>query len=164
MKRIYFDMDGTIADFYGVDGWEQYLREENPFPYRNAGNLVNMARLEAVCNALVECGYEFGIITWLARDSSEEFSEKTESAKLDWIDDKMPYLSDFIAIPYGMPKQKAVPRTKEMWLIDDNANVRTMWDTPKQRKSIDANGDIVAELLKILRKERERNAYVKENN
>ena len=29
-KMICFDMDGTIADLYSVDGWLDYLRAENP--------------------------------------------------------------------------------------------------------------------------------------
>lgn len=157
MKCIYFDMDGTLADLYGVPGWADCLDNENPLPYRIAPALVNMDRLEAVCNALVEIGYTFGVITWLAKNSTPAYDEATTSAKMDWIGDKMPYLSDFIAIPYGFPKQKAVKRSAEMWLVDDNEDVRKSWNTPKQRKSIDASGDIVAELLKLLREEKKKN-------
>ena len=32
-KKIYFDMDGTIADFYGVDGWLADLEAHNVRPY-----------------------------------------------------------------------------------------------------------------------------------
>lgn len=157
MKRIYFDMDGTLVDLYGVPDWMDYLRDENPLPYRIAPALVNMERLEVVCNALAEIGYTFGVITWLSKESTADYDEATTSAKMDWIGDKMPYLSDFIAVPYGFPKHKAVKRAAEMWLIDDNEKVRKAWNTPKQRKSIDANGDIIAELLKLLREERGKN-------
>ena len=34
VKAIYFDMDGTIADLYAVDGWLADLRSENVRPYR----------------------------------------------------------------------------------------------------------------------------------
>ena len=30
LKMICFDMDGTIADLYGVSGWLDDLRAENP--------------------------------------------------------------------------------------------------------------------------------------
>ena len=30
---VCFDMDGTIADLYGVNGWLEMLREENARPY-----------------------------------------------------------------------------------------------------------------------------------
>jgi len=33
MKAIYFDMDGTIADFYSVENWLEDLRMENVAPY-----------------------------------------------------------------------------------------------------------------------------------
>ena len=31
-KAIYFDMDGTIADLYAVDGWLDMLRAYDPTP------------------------------------------------------------------------------------------------------------------------------------
>ena len=34
MKRtLVFDMDGTIANFYGVNGWLEDIRSGNPRPY-----------------------------------------------------------------------------------------------------------------------------------
>lgn len=153
MKRIYFDMDGTIADLYGVPDWETYLRNSDATPYRTARELVNMVQLECICEKLIPFGYEFGIITWLARNSSEEYDEQVISAKMDWAGDRMPFLSDFIAVPYGTPKHKVARRCKKMYLVDDNADVRNAWDTPKQRTSIDANGNIIEELLKIYREE-----------
>ena len=30
---IWFDMDGTIANLYGVPGWLSYLQESDPTPY-----------------------------------------------------------------------------------------------------------------------------------
>ena len=30
MKTLVFDMDGTIADLYGVKGWLKMLRAEDP--------------------------------------------------------------------------------------------------------------------------------------
>ena len=154
MKRLYFDMDGTVADLYGVPDWLSYLNAHDPRPYRTAAELVNMVRLECICNELVALGWEIGVVTWLAKGSDEDYDEEVTSAKMDWVYDRMPYLFDFVAVPYGVPKQKAVKRCSEMWLVDDNAKIREMWDTPKQRKSIDANGDIIAALLELLRREK----------
>ena len=42
---IWFDMDGTIADLYGVDGWLDNLINEDTRPYDIAKPLVNMAYL-----------------------------------------------------------------------------------------------------------------------
>ena len=35
-RKIYFDMDGTIADLYGVDNWLEMLINEDATPYRVA--------------------------------------------------------------------------------------------------------------------------------
>lgn len=34
--KICFDMDGTIADLYGVENWFEYLTAENVKPYKIA--------------------------------------------------------------------------------------------------------------------------------
>ena len=39
---INFDMDGTIADLYGVENWLEYLIAENTFPYANARPLLHL--------------------------------------------------------------------------------------------------------------------------
>ena len=40
MKKIWFDMDGTIADLYGVENWLDYLLNGDAFPYKAAAPLV----------------------------------------------------------------------------------------------------------------------------
>ena len=39
--RIYFDMDGTIADLYGVENWLNDLRTERTTPYEIATPLCD---------------------------------------------------------------------------------------------------------------------------
>ena len=36
MRTIFFDMDGCIADLYGVEGWLDDLISGNPRPYIEA--------------------------------------------------------------------------------------------------------------------------------
>ena len=45
-RTIVFDMDGTIADFYGVDGWLDYLKAENTTPYEEYNDRTRKAKLE----------------------------------------------------------------------------------------------------------------------
>ena len=47
-KVIVFDMDGTIADLYGVTNWLADLRNFNPRPYAEALPLCDMAKLKEV--------------------------------------------------------------------------------------------------------------------
>ena len=84
-KKIYFDMDGTIADLYGVDGWLADLVAENVRPYAEAKPLVNMQRLARRLNLLRKAGYEIGIITWLCKDGTEEYGKAVAEVKMAWL-------------------------------------------------------------------------------
>ena len=53
---INFDMDGTIADLYGVENWLDYLIAENTRPYAIAKPLVNLSALARKLNALQRMG------------------------------------------------------------------------------------------------------------
>ena len=61
--RIWFDMDGTIADLYGVTDWLPMLRAYDPTPYAIAKPLVNLSRLARTLNRLQALGHEIGIIS-----------------------------------------------------------------------------------------------------
>ena len=64
---INFDMDGTIADLYGVDNWLEYLINENPYPYEYAEPLLRLSALARKLNALQRNGYDLAIISWLSK-------------------------------------------------------------------------------------------------
>lgn len=151
MKKIYFDMDGTVYDLYGIDNWLDMLRNEQEGAFTVGQPLVDMERLKKVCLKLIEEGYQIGIITWLPMGASLEYCEVCTREKRIWAEKNMPYISEFYAQEYGTPKQYApIKRAAEMWLIDDNKEVREMWVTEKQRKAIDANYDIIEALYEIL--------------
>ena len=46
MCRINFDMDGTIANLYGVENWLEMLMAEDETPYAIAKPLVNLSLLK----------------------------------------------------------------------------------------------------------------------
>lgn len=151
MKKIYFDMDGTVADLYGEKNWLDNLRNEREGSFINLRPLVDMNELAMVCHQLMNLGYSFGVITWLPMGASYEFERVCEEEKRAWIEEFMPWVSEFYAQSYGVPKQYAPSkRAAEMILVDDNAEVRAMWNTEVQRSSIDATQDIIKELRKLL--------------
>lgn len=151
MKKIYFDMDGTVADLYGEKNWLDNLRNEREGSFINLRPLVDMNELAMVCHQLMNLGYSFGVITWLPMGASYEFERVCEEEKRAWVEEFMPWVSEFYAQSYGVPKQYAPSkRAAEMILIDDNAEVRAMWNTEVQRNSIDATQDIIKELRKLL--------------
>ena len=54
---IYFDMDGTLANFYGVENWLAYLEKEDTTPYKVAKPLFNFSAFARVLHKLQANGY-----------------------------------------------------------------------------------------------------------
>lgn len=153
MAIFYFDMDGTVADLYGIENWLPKIRQYNVSPYREAKPLVNMNELKKVCELLKANGHELGVITWGAGgEQNEQFNRETEQAKREWIEREMPYINpkNFHFLPYGTPKQSVHAKNRKAVLIDDNAEVRQKYQTPKCRRTIDATGNIIQELYKYI--------------
>ena len=84
-RIINFDMDGTIADLYGVENWLDDLTNSNPRPYATAKPLVNMRVLARLLNKLIDEGYKVNIISWLAKNSNAEYDKKVTKAKKAWL-------------------------------------------------------------------------------
>ena len=85
MNAIYFDMDGTIADLYGVDGWLDDLMNESTRPYAAAAPLLNMQQLARRLNILAARGFSINIISWTARGGSAEYNERVKEVKIQWL-------------------------------------------------------------------------------
>lgn len=82
---IWFDMDGTIADLYGVEDWLNYLMNENPYPYVNAKTLLNFSLLARLLNKVQTKGFQIGIISWTSKVGSTDYNEKVTLAKMEWL-------------------------------------------------------------------------------
>ena len=131
LKMICFDMDGTIADLYGVKGWLEMLRNENPTPYEVAEPMWNTEALNAILMALQAKGIEIRIVTWLSKDSTEEYKTATREAKREWLaDNAFPY-DHFHGVKYGATKadsiRKYLAEGETAILIDDNDKIRRGW-------------------------------------
>lgn len=151
LKMICFDMDGTIADLYGVKDWHPMLRAENPIPYQMAKPMWDMEKLAEVLWQLIELDIEIRIITWLSINSSETYKEEIRQAKFDWlIKNKFPF-SHFHAVQYGTTKADCVRHylddDETAILIDDNQKVRAGWHLGD---TIDPTAQNIIEELKKL--------------
>lgn len=106
-KAIYFDMDGTIANLYGVDGWLDCIINEYTKPYREAKALVNMRQLGKELNRLKQNGYTIGIISWLAKGATDEYNERVAQAKRNWLVKHLGAVQfdEVHIVEYGTPKQ-----------------------------------------------------------
>lgn len=150
-KTLVFDMDGTIANFYGVVGWLDYLKENNPTPYIVAEPLYDMEELKTVLEMLKLFGWRIVVTSWLAKDSSKEFDKEVRQAKLEWLDTfNFPY-DEIHLVKYGTTKANCTRKHGGFQvLIDDNESVRNGWSLGM---TINANENIIPHLLDLIKVE-----------
>lgn len=125
---IWFDMDGTIANLYGVDGWLDMLRAYDPKPYAEAEVMLNMSTLARYLHKVQEAGISIGIISWLSKRSIPSYDEAVEEAKLTWLKKHLPSVDwDFVYIvSYGTDKSSFM-YTQDDILFDDEERNREDW-------------------------------------
>ena len=125
---INFDMDGTIANLYGVDNWLGYLIAEDTTPYAVAKPLINMSALARKLNALQRNGYELAVISWLSKSGSVEYNEAVTAVKMAWLKKHLPsvHWDRITIVPYGTPKQNFCYNSNDI-LFDDEERNRNNW-------------------------------------
>lgn len=128
MKAIYFDMDGTIADLYGVENWLENILQRNIRPYKEAKTLVRMASLARLLNKLQRQGYIIGVVSWLAKNSTQEYNERIVQAKVNWLHKHLPSVqwNEVHIVEYGTPKEEVVKYNTGI-LFDDEEQNRNNW-------------------------------------
>lgn len=141
-KEIWFDMDGTIADLYGVANWLEKLTNSNPSPYEMARPLVNMNTLAKRLHKAQASGYQIGIVSWLAKNSNKEYDDAVTKAKQKWLSVHLKSVKwDFVDIlPYGTPKENG----RSGILFDDEERNRKNW------KGIAYSENKIMEVLKAI--------------
>ena len=121
-KVLVFDMDGTLANFYGVDGWLNDLQNENPRPYEIAEPLYNMEVLTAILN-------------------------KVREAKKAWLNKYDFPFDEIHLVKYGTTKANCTRRHGGYQiLVDDNEKIRNGWNLGG---TINANENIISQLREI---------------
>lgn len=125
---IFFDMDGTIADLYGVKNWLDYLINADALPYEIAKPLVRLSALARVLNRLQKQGYKIGVISWLAKNSNTDYDEKVTKAKQKWLKKHLASVAfdEVHIVKYGTPKQ-TFANTENDILFDDEEKNRINW-------------------------------------
>lgn len=125
--KIYFDMDGTIADLYGVENWLEYLINEDTYPYEHARPLINLSLLARTIHKAEKRGIEFGIISWLSKNSSLAYGEEIAKAKMKWLRQHLPSVNwhEIHIVEYGT--SKAIYKSHNDVLFDDEERNRNEW-------------------------------------
>lgn len=145
---INFDMDGTIADLYGVENWLPDLRSENPRPYAVAQPLLPMAILMALLIEVKAQGHKVNVLSWSSKNASTAYDKEVEKAKRAWLAEHLPQFNfdNIFVVPYGTPKSSLASGL----LFDDDERVRKEWEQTDGNKAVAPSEilDILSALLK----------------
>lgn len=146
-KMLVFDMDGTIADLYGVNEWLTYIENENTRPYEIAEPMYDMIELVEILKTLQQKGWKIAVTTWLAMNGTKEYNKRTTYAKKEWLAKyNFPY-DEIHCVKYGTTKANCTRNKADFQiLIDDNEAVRKGWTLGA---TINANENIL-NILKAL--------------
>ena len=127
MRKIWFDMDGTIADLYGVDNWLEMLINFDPTPYVVAKPMLNLSLLARLMNKVQKNGFEICIVTALSKNSTVEYDEKVIEAKKRWLAQhlKSVQFDEVQFVPYTFVKNDV--NTGNDILFDDEARHLEAW-------------------------------------
>ncbi|MBR2506875.1 MAG: hypothetical protein IKB70_08285 [Bacilli bacterium] len=125
---INFDMDGTIADLYGVENWLDYLIAEDTTPYAVATPLLRLSALARRLNTLQRNGYNLAVISWLSKSGSPEYNERVTAVKMAWLAKHLPsvHWDRITIVPYGTPKENFCFSPADI-LFDDEERNRNNW-------------------------------------
>lgn len=148
MKTLVFDMDGTIANLYGVDRWLDMVRAEDPTPYRIANPIYDIETLNTLLRLLKRKGWRIVVTTWLAKGSTKHYDNLVRMAKLEWLEMHNFPFDEVHIVKYGTTKANCTRHYGGFQvLVDDNEKVRKGWNLGD---TINANENILKELEKLL--------------
>ena len=125
--KIWFDMDGTIADLYGVENWLEMLIAHDETPYAITKPIVNLSVLARLMNKVQRKGFEICIVSALAKDSTAEYDEKVRNAKIKWLANhlKSVHFDEIRFVPYWYTKNDV--NTGADILFDDEERHLEKW-------------------------------------
>jgi hypothetical protein len=146
---IYFDLDGTLYDLYGMENWLARITTlADATAYANEDALlVDMVALHEVLYALMAQGYSIGVISWLADGASKEYDKAVRATKRAWLKKFLPMATEIHIVRYGTPKHRIINDKADAIIVDDNAEVRAAWT---HGEAIDATENLIAKLRNLL--------------
>lgn len=126
IKRIAFDMDGTIADLYGSKDWLDKLINKRPV-FADLEPMVDMEEVNSLCQQLETQGYEIMIITWLPKKATKDYKTSCRAEKREWLAKYFPMVKEIHAVQYGASKSSVTKGLEDCLLFDDIEEIRTKW-------------------------------------
>lgn len=136
-KAIFFDMDGTIADLYGVDNWLPKLLAKDVTPYMDAQPLGDMRALDHKLSMLTTLGYTIGVVSWCAKNAPDDakanraYDAQVRKAKRAWLEEHLPSVTKIHVVKHGTDKSRAIRlaanEMEKCVLFDDELNNCQAW-------------------------------------
>lgn len=147
-KTLVFDMDGTIANLYGVENWLEMLRAEDPTPYIVAQPMYDMDTLKVILEMLKLQGWTIAVTSWLSMGSTREYDKLVRQAKREWLERYDFPFDEIHLVAYGTTKANCTRKNGGYQiLVDDNEKVRNGWNLGG---TINANENILEKLVELL--------------
>ena len=147
-RTLVFDMDGTIANLYGVENWLEMLRAEDPTPYIVAQPMYDMDTLKVVLEMLKLQGWTIAVTSWLSMGSTREYDKLVRKAKKEWLERYDFPFDEIHLVAYGTTKANCTRKNGGYQiLVDDNEKVRNDWNLGG---TINANENILEKLVELL--------------
>ena len=119
---VYLDMDGTIANLYGIENWLPRLRNEDESIFLECAPIVTESELR---RHFPESLYDVRILSMTPMNASTEYCMNVINQKNAWLDKYFPSISKRIYRKYG--HNKNLKNSQYAILIDDSKSIRESW-------------------------------------
>ena len=120
--KVYLDMDGTIADLYGIENWLSRLNNSDENIFLECKPIITE---EALFSKFPADSFEIKILSMTPKNASNEYCENVKSQKDEWLNKYFPKLTNRIYKKYG--HNKNLRNSKNAILIDDSKPIRDSW-------------------------------------
>ena len=120
--NVYLDMDGTIADLYGIENWLHRLRSEDNKIFLECKPMITEEKL---FQTFPETEYSIKILTMTPKDCTKTYHENVKEQKAKWLQKYFPKLSNQIYMRYG--HNKNLKNSMNAILVDDSEPIRDSW-------------------------------------
>lgn len=117
--RVALDMDGSVANLYGIDNWLERLRSEDETIFTECEPMVTEEKL---LDIFPKESYDIRILSMTPKGASKEYCDNVAKQKNAWLDKYFPSITKRTYIPYG--NNKNFKNSKRAILVDDNETIR----------------------------------------
>lgn len=121
-KTVYLDMDGTIANLYGIENWLPRLRAEDKTIFLECEPMISEKEL---LDKFPTENFEMKILSMTPLNATENYCLDVINQKNEWLNKYFPSITKRIYKPYG--HNKNLKNSKNAILIDDSEPIRNSW-------------------------------------